>query len=181
MRLSALSSLFYPELAMSVGSPIWSARDDEALAAAIGDVILAWGMAEWAQVGMMAAILGIEHNRASTLYYQFSNFRSRTNALNALIVDAPAFEPLSPFVAKFSKLSKTRNEIVHGLYIQEAGTPKIYRARMDVPRESGRRSVATKPNDIRQHAEKVREEAQRFIAEGQKIPAYAAWLRQGRQ
>jgi hypothetical protein len=165
---------------MSVGSPIWSAQDDEALAAAIGDVILAWGMAEWAQVGMMAAILGITHNRASTLYYQFSNFRSRTNALSALIADAPDFEPLSPFVAKFSKLSKTRNEIVHGLYIQETGSPKIYRARMDVPSESERRSIITKPNDIRQHAETVRSECQRFITEGQKIPAYAAWLRPDR-
>jgi hypothetical protein len=163
---------------MSVGFPIWSAGENEALARAIGDVVLAWSMAEYAQVGMMAAILGVTHKRASVLYYQFSNFRSRTKALQALIEDSPEFEPLRPFVAKFSKLSKTRNEIVHGMYVQEIGSPKIYRARMDEPSNSPRRSNVTKPNDIMQHAEAVRAECRRFITEGRKVPAFAAWLAQ---
>lgn len=162
---------------MSIGHPIWSATDNEALARAIGDVILAWSNAEYAQVGMMAAILGLSHNRASTLYYQYSNFRSRTKALRAIMEDAPEFLPLKPYVEKFSALSHTRNQIVHGVYIQEIGSSKIYRARMDEPRQSSRRSIVTKPNDIQQHADAVRAECRRLITEGGKIPAYAAWLK----
>lgn len=162
---------------MSAGSPIFSSAENPELASAIGDVILAWTQAEWELVGMMAAMLGVSHTKASSLYHQISNFHGRTQALYALVETSEGFDGLKPFIAKFSKLSKRRNEIVHGLYISEFGTDKLYRAKMDESHDHPRRSVQTKPNDIAQHAQRVREECERLRRDGKNIPGYIAWLK----
>ena len=104
---------------MSVYHPIFSQSDNADLASAIGDVILAWNAVEYDQVAMMAAMLGIPFDRASQLYHQIPNFRGRTQVLLALVGCTEGFEELKPFIAKYSKLSKTRNEIVHGAFIQQ--------------------------------------------------------------
>ena len=118
---------------MSVYRPIWSANDDAELATAIGDVILAWNIAEYDQVAMMAAMLNIPFDRASQLYHRIPNFRGRTQALYALMGCTDGFSELSPFIAKYSKLSKTRNAIVHGAFIRSYSGTEIRRVRLDEP------------------------------------------------
>ena len=161
---------------MSVYHPIWSAADDQELATAIGDVILAWNMAEYDQVAMMAAMLNIPFNRASQLYHRIPNFRGRTQALYALVGCTEGFDELCPFIAKYSKLSKTRNAIVHGAFIRSWDGTDTRRVRLDEPSDSQHRSAPTKANDIRQHAEAVRAVAIAFREAGNAIPAYKAWL-----
>lgn len=161
---------------MSVYRPIWSANDDAELATAIGDVILAWNMAEYDQVAMMAAMLNIPFNRASQLYHRIPNFRGRTQALYALIGCTEGFDELTAFIAKYSKLSKTRNNIVHGAFIRSYDGKELRRISLDEPVGAPRRSIVTKANDIRQHADAVRAVAVSFREAGNAIPAYKAWL-----
>ena len=161
---------------MSVYHPIFSQSDNADLASAIGDVILAWNAVEYDQVAMMAAMLGIPFDRASQLYHQIPNFRGRTQVLLALVGCTEGFEELKPFIAKYSKLSKTRNEIVHGAFIQQWGGNEIRRIKLNEPIGSERRSVQTKSSDIHQHANAVRAVFAEFREAGNAIPAYKAWL-----
>ena len=161
---------------MNVYNPIWQAADCPELASAIGDVILAWTEVEYDQVAMMAAMLNIPFNRASQLYHQIPNFRGRTKALYALISATDGFEGLKPFIARFSRLSATRNEVVHGAFIREIGGSEIRRVRLDEPSQSEKRSVVTKPHDIAQHAASVRVVCMEFREIGKSIPAYKSWL-----
>ena len=155
---------------------IWSASDDKELATAIGDVILAWTQAEYDLVAMLAAMLDIPFNRASQLYHKIPNFRGRTQALYALMACTDGFEQFRPFIAKLSKLSKTRNEIVHGAFIRAYEGKEIRRIRLDEPSQSDNRSVPTKAHDIFQHADTVRATCIAFKEAGNAIPAYKAWL-----
>lgn len=161
---------------MSIYRPIWSAADNADLANAIGDVILAWTAAEYDLVAMMAAILNVPFAQASQAYHQISNFRSRTHSIYALIACAEGFEGFKPFVAKYSRLSKTRNGIVHGGFIQSLTSPEIRRIRLNEPSESEHRSIVTKPDDIRQHALAVRAVSIALRKAENSIPKYKAWL-----
>ena len=161
---------------MTIYHPIWSAEDNADLANAIGDVILAWTAAEFDLVAMMAAMLNVPFAQASQAYHQISNFRGRTHSIYALIACSKGFEGFKPFVAKYSRLSKTRNGIVHGGFIQSKASPEIRRIRLNEPSDSHHRSIVTKPNDIRQHANAVRAVAILFREAGNAIPAYKAWL-----
>lgn len=161
---------------MSIYRPIQSAEDHPSLATAIGDVILAWTEAESIQVAMLAAMLNVPHHKGSQLYHQIPNFRARTKTLYAMATVTEGFDELTPFIARFSRLSKTRNEIVHGAFIQEWGGTELRRVRLDEPIGSKNRSIITKPNDIKQHADAVRGVVREFQEAGNLIPAYKAWL-----
>ena len=156
--------------------PIWSATDDQELATAIGDVILAWTQAEYDLVAMLAAMLDIPFNRASQLYHKIPNFRGRVQALYALMACTDGFEQLRPFIAKLSSLSKTRNAIVHGAFIRAHDGSEIRRVRLDEPTQNDNRSVVTKAHDIHQHADTVRANCIAFREAGNAISAYKAWL-----
>ena len=156
--------------------PIWSASDNQDLATAIGDVILAWTQAEYDLVAMLAAMLDIPMNRASQLYHKIPNFRGRVQVLYTLMACTDVFEQFRPFISKLSSLSKTRNAIVHGAFIRAVEGLEIRRVRLDEPSESDNRSAVTKAHDIRQHADTVRATCLAFNEAGSSIPAYKAWL-----
>jgi hypothetical protein len=160
---------------MAVYHPVTSHEQHPKLAAAIGDVILAWTEAENAQVGLFAAMLNIPHAKASRLYQKLPNYRSRTQALCALVDLDSGFAELKTFVLKLSGLSKKRNNFIHGLYIEQWGGGDLRLVDLDEPSESPKRSGPTKPNDIHQHAQAVRKCVEEFRAAKNLCTAYTAW------
>lgn len=157
-------------------SPIRSSAKAPTLATALGDMMLAWTEAEHAQSLAFAVMLNTSLYKATRLYQKLPNFRSRTQALFALIELHPEFDSIRPSVSGLSSLSKTRNDWVHGNFIQSWETPDDIRAiNLDENLESPKRSKPIKAADIHNHAEAVRVRATALETTIREAPAFAVW------
>ncbi|WP_432200966.1 hypothetical protein ACRAQ7_01540 [Erythrobacter sp. W53] len=154
-----------------------NAQASPKLAAALGDMLLAWTAAEQAQIEAMAAMLNVAHNNCMRIYQKLPNFRSRTQMLKLLIEQNPEFEPILTEVEAISKLSKTRNRYVHGGFIESKDEIRS----VDYEKSSGheRRSVSTKPSDITNHANAVRTRAENLTGVLKSLGAYQRWIING--
>lgn len=155
--------------------PVFSGSDAPDLASALGDMMLAWGKAEEEQVLLFAAILQISGDKASRLYQKLPNFRSRTQALLTLIDLHPEYAVTKADVLKLSKLSKTRNGYVHGLFIKDQASSAIRLCDLDEPYTSKARMRTTKANDVRTHADAVRQAASALSASKHGLQCYRDW------
>jgi hypothetical protein len=170
------------KLPLRAYTPIDCGNQVQELARALGDMILAWQNAEYAQVDCFAAILNTEHYKASRLYQKLPNFRSRTQALLLLVELHPAFTAIQPHVLKLSKLSKTRNGWVHGVMLMPFGGIRspddlndLRTIDLDEPSESDKRSKPIKAGDIKNHADAVRHASASLTEALKNVPAYEAW------
>jgi hypothetical protein len=160
---------------MTAFYPIFSAYESPDLASALGDMVLAWAGAEEKQVFLFSQILNITANRAERLYQEYSNFRSRTHALETLIELHPNFASTKPLVSKLSALSMTRNLYVHGMFLQSRDSSEIRLCNLGASESSHKRIRPTKPHDIIQHANAVRVAAWDLTSATQQIAGYEEW------
>lgn len=141
---------------MLLYAPVWNALNAPEIATALGDMILAWSRAEHEQIVAFSIILTVPEHAGSRLYQKLPNFRSRTQALLTLVECYPEFDALKRHILKLSKLSKTRNGIVHGKIISGNGRKDVRLIDQNEPLDSPSRSRPIKAADISNHADAVR-------------------------
>ena len=132
---------------------------DPKLAAALGNMVVAWARAETALVKAYALVAKIHYNLAASAYYRIPTFESRVKVLLALIEEQQETvdrrEELAKAVEKLAKLSSARNRWVHGLWIVERGTDHTLVIPMREP-VSTRRGRQIKTHDVEDHVSAVR-------------------------
>src|SRR5690242_5604305 len=96
--------------------------NDQALARALGNMVIAWANAETALVFAFSAVADITVNMAIMGYYRVPTFESRVKALRAMIEEWKSSKydkvAIDHAIEKLSKLSKTRNDWVHGVWAE---------------------------------------------------------------
>jgi hypothetical protein len=133
---------------------------DQELAAALGNMTVAWARAETALVKAYAVVTKMHYNVAAAAYYNITTFESRTKALLAMISDRedPFHERIAMRDATKAlvKLAKARNAWIHGLWVFEkkTGVTKVFN--MKQPSATRRASQVT-ANAVRQHVNAVRQ------------------------
>ena len=132
---------------------------DNALAIALGNMVVAWARAEAVLSFVLAAVCGLDANMATIGYYRIPTFEARTKFLRALITewqtDKYDKEAISTAITKLNALARSRNDWVHGLWClnDETQETMIFDFRRDV--EKGRRKPV-KAGDVAQHVLAVR-------------------------
>ena len=137
--------------------------------------MFAWTAAEHELAASFAVILGTSVYKGSRLYQKLPNYRSRTQAMYALLELHPEFAPLREPIAKLSNLSKTRNDWVHGRFIKEFGGKEVRSIDLDEGLDSDKRSKPVKAADIKNHANAVRAWTLRLYEARCSVPVHKAW------
>lgn len=115
------------------------------LAAALGNMVVAWARAETALVKAYALVTKLHYNEAASAYYNIPTFEARTKVLAALIAEiqshAPfaAAAPLDTAIAALVDLSKTRNEWVHAVWVCYPNASPVFT--LNMKQSSKRRRV----------------------------------------
>lgn len=140
---------------------------DSDLAAALGNMMIAWARAETAMVKAWAMVTDMHYNLAAAVYYNIPTFDSRTKALLAMIDDKvdpfPKRDALRDAVNAVSHLSRTRNSWVHGLWVLDTNTSVAHFFNMK-QKSATRRATPVTANAVRQHASAVRDRARALAA-----------------
>jgi hypothetical protein len=137
-----------------------SLMHDPQLAAALGDMVVAWAAAETILITTLTQILGSNLNLIQVGYYRIPTFESRVKVINALIdkwepkgFDKPAIKRA---VTKLAKLASARNHWIHGNWCaSEDFTETVifdYRSSADSPN----RRKPVKAADVENHTNAVR-------------------------
>lgn len=128
------------------------------LAAALGNMVVAWARAETVLASAYAFVLGVHYNRIVEAYYVIPTFEARTKAFIALLPEWPVDDEkrasIKEAVERLSKLAATRNGWVHGLWVSETKSDAPYV--MNVRKPYGERHKTVKLHDVDNHSSMVR-------------------------
>lgn len=100
------------------------------IAAALGNMVVAWANAETAMVFAFAAVCGINGNFAHFGYYRIPTFDARTKVIRAMLAEWETTkydrDAIATAIGKLSHLSKARNEWIHAVWCKETkGTDTV--------------------------------------------------------
>jgi hypothetical protein len=130
---------------------------DREIAAALGDMVIAWSAAEYSLIEVFATVAAIPWPMASAAYYQMPTYESRTKVLSAMLAKwETAPFPVATLVNEInalSRLSKTRNHWVHGYWVQQLMGPTI--STFDMRGPEPREAKPVKAADISNHVAAV--------------------------
>jgi hypothetical protein len=109
-------------------SPISDLLNDPALAEALGNMVIAWARVDVEYIQLFRVITDTSWPMASAAYYRIPTFEARTKVLIAMIEmwpPSPSYdrEKIADTILKLSRLSKTRNDWVHGSWHKQVSTP----------------------------------------------------------
>ncbi len=130
---------------------------DPAIAAALGNMVVAWASADATLAHAYGFVLGIDANIATAGYYRIPTFESRIKVLKAYITASELpldlKTDLTKAVDKLSSLAKSRNDWIHGLWGLSADKKMTVVFDYRLPGEQKCRPV--KAADIKNHVEAV--------------------------
>lgn len=134
---------------------------DPELAAALGNMIVAWARAETALVNVFALVTAVDFNMASVACYRIPSFEARCKVIQALLEVWPLHPPtrrvaLAKHVQKLKNLAAARNRWVHGLWCLEERTGKTVLFDLRQPESESKRRRIVKANDVLNHTKAVR-------------------------
>jgi hypothetical protein len=155
-------------------SAIRRATDAPDLATALGDIILAWSMADSYLMQCVGAMLSLDDHKAKRVYYKIASFDARVKMILTLVDLFPDFKPICRHVLKLSSLSKRRNAYVHNAYLAEIGGSGLWLVDYGQALDHERRSKPARPSDMHQHADAVRRSAERLYLSLREVPPYKA-------
>lgn len=102
---------------------IWDLDHDPDLAEALGNLLIVWSAAESRLTWVVSVACEMEINRATDMYHRIPTFDSRTKVIQALLAnwETKKYKPaeIAKVVTRLSRLSKTRNEWVHGSWMKQ--------------------------------------------------------------
>lgn len=139
---------------------------DVDLAAAIGNMVVAWAFAEMALVQSLARISGLRANVALMAYHRIPTINSRMQFILALSEDWEAGEfnkaQIRSDIEGLAGLNETRNKLVHGNWVVDSAFCETaifnYRASL----KSGNRKMVVKINDVKNHNSAVLQRSDRL-------------------
>lgn len=135
---------------------------DPKLAAAIGNMVVAWARAETVLANTYALVLGIHYNKIVEAYYVIPTFEARIKTLIALLSqwseDEEKKAQIKSAIEKLSKLAGTRNGWIHGLWCSETKSDTTYV--MNVRKPEGGRHKPVTAHDVDNHSTTVRARTQ---------------------
>jgi hypothetical protein len=139
---------------------IKSLKHDQPLAAALGDMVVAWAYAEAILIGTLTRILGSDLNTIQSGYYRIPTFESRVKFIRALMTH---WKPPQGFkkdaigreIDKLGKIAGTRNHWIHGDWCVNPNTAEtvVFDHRSDASSPNRRKPV--KAADVKNHCEAV--------------------------
>ncbi|MCW4116407.1 hypothetical protein NPA31_015700 [Aurantimonas sp. MSK8Z-1] len=137
------------------------------IAEALGNVMIVWAYAEAALSFAFASIAGMPINMALAGFYRIPTFEARTNTLLAFSQEWTPDKPEKKdqavkLIENLKRLSKTRNDWVHGIWCQANRTGEIVTFHLRAPESSGRRRKPIKAHDINDHVQHVRASAEKL-------------------
>lgn len=140
---------------------------DRTLAAALGDMVVAWAEAESVLCATLARVTGMNINMCTMGYYRIPTFESRRKYLEALMAEwnaaASGFDKaaIAKEVDAISGLSKARNDWVHGVWCASAN--KTETVIFDFRRADGNgRRTPVKAAAIQNHVEALNKRVARL-------------------
>lgn len=182
MRLaSSMSSSSLRGFGMSEEPSYYTLRSlahDRELAAALGDMIIAWAAAEKSIIGTQARILGVGLNIIQAGFYRFPTFEARIKFTRAILTEwkTDQFDKaaIDKAIEKLSALSTARNHWIHGDWCGRQIPSDIEVVIFDhrSPTDSPKRRKPVKAADICNHTEAVNKRAKHLaeLTDFQSIP-----------
>jgi hypothetical protein len=126
---------------------------DVSLAAALGNMVVAWAYTEAILAGTFARICGIDINMATLGYYRIPTFEARVKCLLAFMLEWNPKKYDKDAIAKeinaISGQSGARNDWVHGLWCYDKPTNETII--FDFRRHEDKRSKPVKAADVQNH------------------------------
>ncbi len=140
-------------------------KDYPEVAAALGDMVVAWANAETSMVFALAAIMGCTANMSMMGYYRIPTLEARVKFLLGLIeewqTDKFNKEEIARTIKSISGISGTRNNWVHGIWSENRATKEIVVFNLRA-REGNGRMKPVKAHDINDHAKTLRGHAEKL-------------------
>ncbi|WP_075290204.1 hypothetical protein [Pararhizobium arenae] len=129
------------------------------VAAALGNMVVAWADAETAMVFALAAVMGSSANMSMMGYYRIPTFEARVKFILALVDEWETDKFDRPEIAKaiksISGISGTRNGWVHGIWSANKNTKELVVFNLRA-REGNGRMKPVKAHDILDHCNTLR-------------------------
>jgi hypothetical protein len=125
------------------------------LAAALGNMVIAWSYAEQALMNVMGRVTGMPLNIVLNGYYRIPTINSRMQFLAGLLErwEASKFDPaaISREIAGLGKLSATRNHWIHNEWCIGKPTKEIVQFDQRAKIGSAQRRKTVKAADVTNH------------------------------
>jgi hypothetical protein len=140
---------------------------DRELAASIGDMIIAWAQAEQALSDIMHRITGMSYAMVLDVMTRITTFESKIKTVALLITRwceaSDDSKAVLEAVQKLSKLSATRNAIVHASYAVTFDKKLTVAFDFREPEASAHRRRVIKAHDVKAHVSLVQDRTWKLI------------------
>jgi len=136
---------------------------DPKLAAAIGNMVVAWARAEIVLLSALSRIADINLNMSLAGYFRIPTFEARVKFILALIpewkTDKFDKDAITTAIEKLSKLASARNHWIHGDWCIDKARTQTVIFNHRVPVNSSERRKPIKEADVLNHCEAVKKRA----------------------
>ena len=170
IRLNPLKSLNASFVLMLILSGTFHGKkdlsDDRELAAALGDMLVAWSNAEDALQNVFKLMTDMSWEMIQAGYFAIPTLRSRAEFLKSMLKeweqDTYDADEISRQIDKLYRLAKTRNDWVHGQYAGRNFSGGTVIFDMKEERGSNKRLRNMKTSDVRSHVDAVQKRADKI-------------------
>lgn len=139
-------------------------KHDRELAAALGDMVIAWSNAEQALVQVFHKLTNTSHAMATAAYYRIPTFEARTKTIRAMLSEweTDQYDPaeIQRAILKLNGLARTRNNWVHSTWLWQNGSGGTYICDYREEKDDPKRMRPVKAADVANHVEAVQLRAQ---------------------
>jgi hypothetical protein len=136
---------------------------DPKLAAALGNMVVAWAYAEHILLSALSRITGIGRNMSLDGYYRIPTFEARVKFILALIPEWKMGkfdkDAITEAIEKLNKLSATRNQWIHGDWCTNKTKTVTVIFNHRAPADSLERRKPVEEADVKNHCEAVKARA----------------------
>jgi hypothetical protein len=133
--------------------------EEPELAAALGNMVIAWSYAEQALMNVMGRVTGLPLNTVLGAYYRIPTINSRMQFLLVLLEQwkMPKFDPtaIEREIIGLAKLSATRNHWIHNEWCRGGPSKEIVQFDQRAKVDSPHRRKVIKATDVSNHNDAV--------------------------
>jgi hypothetical protein len=141
---------------------------DHDLAAALGNMVVAWAYAEHILLQVISRVTGAGKNMSAAGYYRVPTFESRTRFILALLTEWKTSvydkDAITTTVEKLEKIAAARNQWIHGDWCTNKGETITVIFNHRVPSGSPKRRKTVKTADVVNHSKAVNVRAKELAA-----------------
>jgi hypothetical protein len=131
--------------------------DNQDVAIALGNMVVAWSAAEWTLSAAFSTIANMDMSQADRAYYRIPTFEARIKVMLAMIPDRKPdgtdIKAMQKAIEAISGLAATRNNWVHNSWTVDTDTGGLMVTNSRIRGDGWAKPV--KAHDIRHHTETV--------------------------